>query len=184
MKTFKEFKNNSQKEEVAINEAFFKVTIEDMARPIFVEAKSVAEVKNAMRKRLKGPVFMGMTIKRVTEAEMKMIYRSMAKGDVPTDKDKTPEKKAEPTKEGFLDVFSKKGREKRAKVSKRLAGVRKTRDQDEKDWEAWRRASSKASGRSGTQADVDRQKELEKKPYVRDRLKKYREKERERTKSR
>ena len=96
MKTFKEFKNpQPQKEEVAINEAFFKVTIEDMARPIFVEAKSVAEVKNAMRKRLKGPVFMGMTIKRVTEAEMKMIYRSMAKGDVPTDKDKSPEKAPE-----------------------------------------------------------------------------------------
>ena len=95
MKTFKEFKTNPQKEEVEINEAFFKVTIEDMTRPIFVEAKSKAEVKNAMRKRLKGPVFMGMTIKRVTEAEMKMIYRSMAKGDVPTDKDKSPEKSPE-----------------------------------------------------------------------------------------
>ena len=94
MKTFKEFKNNSQKEEVAINEAFFKVTIEDMARPIFVEAKSVAEVKNAMRKRLKGPVFMEMSIKRGPEAEMKMIYRSMAKGDVP-DKDKSSEKEEE-----------------------------------------------------------------------------------------
>ena len=105
MKTFKEFKN-PQKEEVEINEAFFKVTIEDMTRPIFVEAKSKAEVKNAMRKRLKGPVFMGMTIKRVTEAEMKMIYRSMAKGDVPTDKDKSPEKKAEPTEESTINELS------------------------------------------------------------------------------
>ena len=94
------------------------------------------------------------------------------------------EDEPEPTEEGILDLLTKKGRDKQAKVKKRLAGVRKTRDQDEKDWEAWRRASSKASGRSGTQADVDRQKELEKKPYVRDRLKKYREKERERTKSR
>ena len=97
MKTFKEFKTNPQKEEVEINEAFFKVTIADKARPILAEAKSVAEVKNAMRKRLKGPVFMEMSIKRVTEAEMKMMYRSMAKGDIPTDKDE-PSKK-EPKKE-------------------------------------------------------------------------------------
>ena len=47
-----------------------------------------------MRKRLKGPVFMEMEITRVTEAEMKMIYRSMAKGDVP-DKDKSSEKEEE-----------------------------------------------------------------------------------------
>ena len=92
MKTFKEFKTKPQKEEVEINEAFFKVTIADMSRPIFVEAKSKAEVKNAMRKRLKGPVFMEMSIERVTEAEMKMMYRKMAKGDVPTDKDEPPEK--------------------------------------------------------------------------------------------
>ena len=93
MKTIKEFKN-PQKEKVEINEAFFKVTIADMTRPIFVEAKSKAEVKNAMRKRLKGPVFMEMEITRVTEAEMKKIYRSMAKGDVP-DKDKSSEKEEE-----------------------------------------------------------------------------------------
>ena len=93
MKTFKEFKTNPQKEEVEINEAFFKVTIADMTRPIFVEAKSKAEVKNAMRKRLKGPDFMEMEIARVTEAEMKMMYRKMAKGDVPkSDKDEPPEK--------------------------------------------------------------------------------------------
>ena len=112
-----------------------------------------------------------LEIERVTPAKMKKMYRDMAQG-----KDEV--------EEGILDLLTKKGREKQAKVKKRLAGVRKTRDQDEKDWEAWRRASSKSSGRGGTQADYDKQKELEKKPYVRDRLKKYREKERERTKSR
>ena len=44
--------------------------------------------------------------------------------------------------EGILDLLTKKGREKQAKVSKRLAGVRKTRDQEDKDYEAWRRATS------------------------------------------
>ena len=89
MKTFKEFKN-PQKEKVEINEAFFKVTIADMTRPIFVEAKSKAEVKNAMRKRLKGPVFMEMEITRVTEAEMRKIYRAMGQGkeDEPDEKEK------------------------------------------------------------------------------------------------
>ena len=86
--------------------------------------------------------------------------------------------------EGILDLFTKKGREKQAKVSKRLAGVRKTRDQDEADWKAWLRYSQKASGMGGTKADADKAKELEKKPYVKDRLKKYREKQAKRTSSR
>ena len=142
---------------------------------MFMKASSESAVKLDMRQKLKPDVVKEITIKRVTKAEMRKIYRAMGQGK---------EDEPEPTEEGILDLLTKKGRDKQAKVKKRLAGVRKTRDQDEKDWEAWRRASSKASGRSGTQADVDRQKELEKKPYVRDRLKKYREKERERTKSR
>ena len=160
MKKFKEY----------LGEAFFKVRIPDVA-PTFVEASSESQVKASMRKILKPDVVKELEIERVTPAKMKQMYRDMAKG-----KDEV--------EEGILDLLTKKGRDKQAKVKKRLAGVRKTRDQDEKDWEAWRRASSKASGRSGTQADYDKQKELEKKPYVRDRLKKYREKERERTKSR
>jgi len=160
MKKFKEY----------LGEAFFKVKIPDVA-PTFVEAGSETAVKANLRKIMKPDAIKDLEIERVTPAKMKKMYRDMAQG-----KDEV--------EEGILDLLTKKGREKRAKVSKRLAGVRKTRDQDEKDWEAWRRASSKASGRSGTQADVDKQRELEKKPYVRDRLRKYREKERERTKSR
>ena len=44
--------------------------------------------------------------------------------------------------EGILSLFTKKGREKQAKVSKRLKGVRKTRDKDEADWKAWQNAKS------------------------------------------
>ena len=153
-----------------LGEAFFKVKIPDVA-PTIVEAGSASQVKASMRKIKTPDVIKELEIERVTPAKMKQMYRDMAKG-----KDEV--------EECILDLLTKKGRDKQAKVKKRLAGVRKTRDQDEKDWEAWRRASSKASGRSGTQADYDKQKELEKKPYVRDRLKKYREKERERTKSR
>ncbi len=79
--------------------------------------------------------------------------------------------------EGILSLLTKKGREKQAKVSRRLKGVRKKRDEDEKAWDAWRRASSKAAGMGSTKADADRAKELEKNPYVKQRLKKYREKQ-------
>ena len=173
MKTFKEFRGESSVTQLE-EQVYFKVSIPDMS-PMFMKASSESAVKLDMRQKLKPDVVKEITIKRVTKAEMRKIYRAMGQGK---------EDEPEPTEEGILDLLTKKGRDKQAKVKKRLAGVRKTRDQDEKDWEAWRRASSKASGRSGTQADVDRQKELEKKPYVRDRLKKYREKERERTKSR
>ena len=173
MKTFKEFRGESPVTQID-EQVYFKIRIPDMST-MFMKASSESAVKLDMRQKLKPDVVKEITIKRVTKAEMRKIYRAM--GQVKEDE-------PEPTEEGILDLLTKKGRDKQAKVKKRLAGVRKTRDQDEKDWEAWRRASSKASGRSGTQADVDRQKELEKKPYVRDRLKKYREKERERTKSR
>ena len=172
MKSFKEFRGNPPTQ--LVEQVYFKIKIPDMST-MFMKASSESAVKLDMRQKLKPDVVKEITIKRVTKAEMRKIYRAMGQGK---------EDEPEPTEEGILDLLTKKGRDKQAKVKKRLAGVRKTRDQDEKDWEAWRRASSKASGRSGTQADVDRQKELEKKPYVRDRLKKYREKERERTKSR
>ena len=171
MKTFKEFRGESPVTQID-EQVYFKIRIPDMST-MFMKASSESAVKLDMRMKLKPDVVKEISIKRVTKAEMRKIYRAMGQGKEP-----------EPTEEGVLDLLTKKGRDKQAKVKKRLAGVRKTRDQDEKDWEAWRRASSKASGRSGTQADVDRQKELEKIPYVRDRLKKYREKERERTKSR
>ena len=79
--------------------------------------------------------------------------------------------------EGILDILTKKGREKQAKVSKRLKGVRKPRDQQDKDYEAWQRATSKAAGMGGTKADADRAKELEKLPYVKARIKKMRDKQ-------
>ena len=170
MKTFKEFRGESPVTQID-EQVYFKVSIPDMS-PMFMKASSESAVKLDMRKKLKPDIVKEVSIERVTKAEMRKIYRAMGQGK---------EDEPEPTEEGILELLTKKGRDKQAKVKKRLAGVRKTRDQDEKDWEAWRRASSKASGRSGTQADVDRQKELEKKPYVRDRLKKYREKERQRT---
>ena len=76
--------------------------------------------------------------------------------------------------EGILDLLTKKGREKEAKVKRRLAGVRKTRDQQDKDYEAWKRATSKAAGRGGTKADADKAKELEKLPHVKARITKMR----------
>ena len=78
--------------------------------------------------------------------------------------------------EGILDLLTKKGREKQAKVSRRLKGVRKTRDKDEADWKAWQNAKSKSAGMGGTKADADRAKELEKLPHVMARIKKMRDK--------
>jgi hypothetical protein len=70
MKRFKEY----------LGEAFFKVTIPDVA-PTFVEAGSESAVKANMRKVLKTSVIDELEIERVTPATMKKMYRDMAKGD-------------------------------------------------------------------------------------------------------
>ena len=103
MKTFKEFQGNipTQIEE----QVYFKVSIPDLS-PMFMKASSESAVKLDMRQKLKPDVVKEITIKRVTKAEMRKIYRAMGQGK---------EDEPEPTEEGFLDVFSKKGREKRAK---------------------------------------------------------------------
>jgi hypothetical protein len=70
MKRFKEY----------LGEAFFKVTIPDVA-PTFVEAGSESAVKANMRKILKPAVIDELEIERVTPSSMKKMYRDMAKGD-------------------------------------------------------------------------------------------------------
>ena len=73
-----------------------------------MKASSESAVKLDMRMKLKPDVVKEISIKRVTKSEMRKIYRAMGQG-------KEDEKEKEQAKEGFLDVFSKKGREKRAK---------------------------------------------------------------------
>ena len=103
MKTFKEFKEKSPT--LIVEQVYFKIRIPDMST-MFMKASSESAVKLDMRKKLKPDVVKEITIKRVTKAEMRKIYRAMGQGK---------EDEPEPTEEGFLDVFSKKGREKRAK---------------------------------------------------------------------
>ena len=67
------------KEEVEIDEAFFKVKIPDVA-PTFIEASSAGAVKASMRKVLKPDVVADLEIERVTPAAMKKMYRDMAQG--------------------------------------------------------------------------------------------------------
>jgi len=103
MKTFKEFKTKSPT--LIAEQVYFKIRIPDMST-MFMKASSESAVKLDMRQKLKPDVVKEITIKRVTKAEMRKIYRAMGQGK---------EDEPEPTEEGFLDVFSKKGREKRAK---------------------------------------------------------------------
>ena len=103
MKTFKEFQENTPTQ--IVEQVYFKVTIPDL-QPMFMKASSESAVKLDMRMKLKPDVVKEISIKRVTKAEMRKIYRAMGQGK---------EDEPEPTEEGFLDVFSKKGREKRAK---------------------------------------------------------------------
>ena len=103
MKTFKEFRGNTPTQ--LVEQVYFKVSIPDMST-MFMKASSESAVKLDMRKKLKPDVVKEVTIERVTKAEMRKIYRAMGQGK---------EDEPEPTEEGFLDVFSKKGREKRAK---------------------------------------------------------------------
>ena len=103
MKTFKEFRGNTPTQ--IVEQVYFKIRIPDMST-MFMKASSESAVKLDMRQKLKPDVVKEITIKRVTKAEMRKIYRAMGQGK---------EDEPEPTEEGFLDVFSKKGREKRAK---------------------------------------------------------------------
>ena len=129
MKKFKEY----------LGEAFFKVKIPDVA-PTFVEAGSASQVKASMRKIMKPDVVKELEIERVTPAKMKQMYRDMAKG-----KDEV--------EEGVLDLLTKKGREKQAKVSRRLAGVRKVLKGREDEISRMDRLQTKGAGQHSLSPD-------------------------------
>ena len=129
MKKFKEY----------LGEAFFKVKIPDVA-PTFVEAGSASQVKASMRKIMKPDVIKELEIERVTPAKMKQMYRDMAKG-----KDEV--------EEGVLDLLTKKGREKQAKVSRRLAGVRKVQKSREDEISRMDRLQTKGAGQNTLSPD-------------------------------
>ena len=129
MKKFKEY----------LGEAFFKVRIPDVA-PTFIEADSASQVKQNLRKILKPDVVKELEIERVTPAKMKQMYRDMAKG-----KDEV--------EEGILDLLTKKGRDKQAKVSRRLAGVRKVQKGREAEIERMNRLQIKGAGQHSLSPD-------------------------------
>ena len=78
MKTFKEFKSNTPTQKIE-EQVYFKVSIPDMSA-MFMKASSEAAVKLDMRMKLKPDVVKEVSIERVTKAEMRKIYRDMAKG--------------------------------------------------------------------------------------------------------
>ena len=129
MKKFKEY----------LGEAFFKVRIPDVA-PTFIEADSASQVKQNLRKILKPDVIKELEIERVTPAKMKQMYRDMAKG-----KDEV--------EEGILDLLTKKGRDKQAKVSRRLAGVRKVQKSREDEISRMDRLQTKGAGQHSLSPD-------------------------------
>jgi hypothetical protein len=80
MKTFKEFKGNPPT--LITEQVYFKVSIPDMS-PMFMKASSESAVKLDMRMKLKPDVVKEVSIKRVTKAEMRKIYRDMGQGKEP-----------------------------------------------------------------------------------------------------
>ena len=80
MKTFKEFKGNPPT--LIAEQVYFKVSIPDMS-PMFMKASSESAVKLDMRMKLKPDVVKEVSIKRVTKAEMRKIYRDMGQGKEP-----------------------------------------------------------------------------------------------------
>ena len=135
MKTFKEFKSNTPTQKIE-EQVYFKVSIPDMST-MFMKASSESAVKLDMRKKLKPDVVKEVTIERVTKAEMRKIYRAMGQGK---------EDEPEPTEEGILDLLTKKGRDKQAKVSRRLAGVRKVQGSREDEIKRMDRLQTKGAG--------------------------------------
>jgi hypothetical protein len=77
MKTFKEFKGNPPT--LISEQVYFKVSIPDLS-PMFMKASSESAVKLDMRMKLKPDVVKEVSIKRVTKAEMRKIYRAMGQG--------------------------------------------------------------------------------------------------------
>ena len=77
MKTFKEFKGNPPT--LISEQVYFKVSIPDMS-PMFMKSSSESAVKLDMRMKLKPDVVKEVSIKRVTKAEMRKIYRDMGQG--------------------------------------------------------------------------------------------------------
>ena len=78
MKTFKEFQGKTPTQKIE-EQVYFKVSIPDLS-PMFMKASSEAAVKLDMRMKLKPDVVKEVSIERVTKAEMRKIYRDMAKG--------------------------------------------------------------------------------------------------------
>ena len=78
MKTFKEFQGKPPTQKIE-EQVYFKVSIPDMSA-MFMKASSEAAVKLDMRMKLKPDVVKEISIKRVTKAEMRKIYRAMGQG--------------------------------------------------------------------------------------------------------
>ena len=134
MKTFKEFQGKTPPQ--IVEQVYFKVSIPDMST-MFMRASSESAVKLDMRKKLKPDVVKEVSIERVTKAEMRKIYRAMGQGK---------EDEPEPTEEGFLDVFSKKGREKRAKEKGEKQEKEKKSEKEKAEIKRMDNLSMKGSG--------------------------------------
>ena len=81
MKTFKEFQGKIPTQKIE-EQVYFKIRIPDMST-MFMKASSESAVKLDMRQKLKPDVVKEITIKRVTKAEMRKIYRDMGQGKEP-----------------------------------------------------------------------------------------------------
>ena len=94
MKTFKEFRGISPTQ--IVEQVYFKIRIPDMST-MFMKASSESAVKLDMRQKLKPDVVKEISIKRVTKAEMRKIYRAMGQGK---------EDEPEPTEESTINELS------------------------------------------------------------------------------
>ena len=82
----KEVPKEVTKEEVELDEAKFKVSVEGMP-PVYMDAKSAGEIKTALRKLLKNPDMIN-DVERVTDAKIKKDLRGRISGkDAKDDKD-------------------------------------------------------------------------------------------------
>ena len=95
MKTFKEFQGKTPTQ--IVEQVYFKVSIPDISA-MFMKASSESAVKLDMRMKLKPDVVKEVSIERVTKAEMRKIYRDMAKGKEEEPKEKNEDEAADKAK--------------------------------------------------------------------------------------
>ena len=93
-------------EEVELDEMFFRISIPDLP-PVFVEGDSESKIRRNMKLKLRPDVFKGLSVERVSRADMAKKYRSLAKAEKEKEEDEIEEEFNEVAPPGWEGTVKK-----------------------------------------------------------------------------